>query len=148
MTLLLVQDDIDHILAEQPQKIQKQFTQCNLFPDLIAYVLSRIPNLYSVFASETVPEIKSHLLHESAERQLERENLIRQGIYLVLEKNLHKSIKSTPQNDSNETPSTPHPSSEKNSSAKNGEDSHHTPPRKSQNQIKPKSGLSQSIRPY
>lgn len=89
MTLLLVQDDIEHILAEQPQAIQDKFVQKDLFPDLIAYVLSRIPNLYLVLEEEEISDAKSHIIHESAERQLQREEFIRQGIYLVLEKSFY-----------------------------------------------------------
>ncbi|NEO26561.1 MAG: late competence development ComFB family protein [Kamptonema sp. SIO4C4] len=137
MTLLLVQDDIDHILAEQPKKIQKQFSQRNLCPDLIAYVLSRIPNLYSVFAEAKVPEIKSHLLHESAERQLEREKLIRQGIYLVLEKSFHQN--SVPEN-SQKQAATHQYSSPVDTVAKKDKKSQ----KKSRNNITQKSNVSQS----
>lgn len=91
LTLLLVREDIDQILAEQPDRIQKDFIKRDLFPDLIAYVLSRIPNHYTVFEEEHIPSLHSHLLTESAERQLAREKMIHQGIYFVLEKSCHNA---------------------------------------------------------
>lgn len=84
-THLLVQDDVNYILAEQPKPVQERFETCNLMPDLLAYVLSRIPNLYTV-CEENDSLGFSPIAHESAQRQLEREALIYQGIYCVLEK--------------------------------------------------------------
>ncbi|MEA5468960.1 hypothetical protein [Spirulina sp. 06S082] len=92
LTLLFVKEDINQILTEQPDHIQKDFMKRDLFPDLIAYVLSRIPNNYNVFEEERMPPIHSYLLSESAERQLAREQMIRRGIYVVLEKSFHKTI--------------------------------------------------------
>ncbi|WP_204103439.1 MULTISPECIES: hypothetical protein [Spirulina sp. CCY15215] len=101
LTLLFVKEDINQILTEQPDQIQKDFMKRDLFPDLVAYVLSRIPNNYTVF-DETVfdeervsPLQLSSLLNESAERQLDREQVIRRGIYVVLEKSFHKTISTT-----------------------------------------------------
>lgn len=92
LTLLLVKEDIDQILAEQPDRIQKDFIKRDLFADLIAYVLSRIPNNYTVLREGQIPPIHAHLQTESAERQLAREKMIRQGIYFVLEKSSHNAL--------------------------------------------------------
>ncbi|WP_017304732.1 hypothetical protein [Spirulina subsalsa] len=93
LTLLQVEQDMDHILAEQPDHIQTEFTRRDLFPDLIAYVLSRIPNFYMVFDEGKGQSLKPHLINESAERQLAREATIRNGIYYVLEKSQHRQRK-------------------------------------------------------
>ena len=92
LTLLLVKEDIDQILAEQPDRIQKDFIKRDLFTDLIAYVLSRIPNNYTVLEEGHISTFHSHFQTESAERQLAREKMIRQGIYLVLEKSNHNAL--------------------------------------------------------
>lgn len=102
-THLLVQDDIGYILAEQPKPVQERFQTCNLMPDLLAYVLSRIPNLYAV-CEENDPLGLSAMAHESAQRQLEREVLIYQGIYCVLEKSQQPQIPELAQNQIAQSP--------------------------------------------
>ncbi|MGK7929172.1 MAG: late competence development ComFB family protein [Spirulina sp.] len=92
LTLLLVKEDLDQILAEQPDSIQRDFIKRDLFTDLMAYVLSRIPNNYIVLEEGQIPPVHSHLQTESAERQLARERMIRQGIYFVLEKSFHNAL--------------------------------------------------------
>lgn len=92
VTLLLVQEDIEPILAEQPTAIQSQFRALDLYDELTAYVLSRIPNCHVVMprtkAVHFTQSSRHHFVQESAERQLRRERFIREGIYWVLEKSL------------------------------------------------------------
>ncbi|MEA5420680.1 hypothetical protein VB712_15710 [Spirulina sp. CCNP1310] len=102
-THLLVQDDIEYILAEQPKPVQERFRSCNLIPDLLAYVLSRIPNLYAV-CEENEPLGFSPITHESAQRKLQREALIYQGIYCVLEKSHSPQISEPAQNQIAQSP--------------------------------------------
>ncbi|WP_072621501.1 hypothetical protein [Spirulina major] len=92
MTLLFVQDDIEHILATQSECIQHYFQQHDLIPELLAYVLSRIPNVYAVFDEGQNPPHLSHINYESAERQLQRENVIMRGIHAVFEKRSHAML--------------------------------------------------------
>ncbi|MCW6034924.1 hypothetical protein K4A83_01360 [Spirulina subsalsa FACHB-351] len=93
LTLLQVEEEMDHILAEQPDHIQREFIRRDLFPDLTAYVLSRVPNFYMVCDQGQGKSLKTHLIHESAERQLARESTILNGIYYVLEKSQHRQRK-------------------------------------------------------
>ncbi|MGB0564336.1 MAG: hypothetical protein ACPGVO_21435 [Spirulinaceae cyanobacterium] len=91
VTLLLVQTDIEPILAEQPLAVQNHFRAQNLYAELAAYVLSRIPNHHVVLPNSKAQnpqlgDLKPYLLQESAERQLCRERFICEGIYWVLEK--------------------------------------------------------------
>ncbi|TVQ64698.1 MAG: hypothetical protein EA366_00875 [Spirulina sp. DLM2.Bin59] len=102
-THLLVQDDIDHILAGQPKSVQDRFQSCNLMPDLLAYVLSRIPNLYAVCQEDDSLDL-SPITYESAQRQLERETLIYQGIYCVLEKSQEPQTAKSAQNQIGQRP--------------------------------------------
>lgn len=90
ITLRLVEEDIEPILAQQPTPVQTHFRQRDLHAELAAYVLSRIPNHHVVIpcpssGSQSEP-LRHHLTLESAERQLSRERLIQEGIYWVLEK--------------------------------------------------------------
>lgn len=95
VTLLLVQEDIETLLAEQPQTIQHEFQKRNLYPDLEAYVLSRIPNMHVVLAGQSKPNLRAHWRQESAERQLCRERYIQEGIYWVLEKSFNQECHGT-----------------------------------------------------
>jgi hypothetical protein len=92
MTLSFVQDDIEHIFATQSEQIQHYFQQHDLIPELLAYVLSRIPNVYAVFDEEQHPPQLSSVNHELAERQLQRERVILQGIHAVLEKREYMAV--------------------------------------------------------
>lgn len=95
VTSLLVQADIEPILTEQPIEIQTRFRARDLYAELTAYVLSRIPNHHVVMPSRRathvqLEDLKPYLLQESAERQLGRERFICEGIYWVLEKGLSR----------------------------------------------------------
>ncbi|NEO83516.1 MAG: hypothetical protein F6J87_04540 [Spirulina sp. SIO3F2] len=88
VTLLLVKEDIEPILAEQPTTVQSRFRSLDLYDELTAYVLSRIPNSHVVVPRAKAANVRQHLVQESAERQLRRERFIREGIYWVLEKGM------------------------------------------------------------
>ena len=95
-TLFSVREEIKHILAEQPQGIQAAYAQSDLYQDLLAYVLSRIPNSFVAIEEGQELDGTEYLYRESAERRLQKESIISRGIYDVLAKKSVFAKKSKP----------------------------------------------------
>lgn len=93
VTRLRLQQEISEILAEQPLEIQQVFANCNLQQELMAYVLSRVPNCYERIDVERSPRSSPRFKPESTIRWLEREQLIYQGIQELFQKVINKSEK-------------------------------------------------------
>ena len=86
VTMLLVQEETEDVLAEQPSAVREAFVRNDLYQDLLAYVLSRVPNVYRAIDKGEETSIKSQLITDSARRKLDRETVICQGVYFCLEK--------------------------------------------------------------
>ena len=84
ITRLLVQEEIEIVLDEQPYEVREEFVRNDLYQDLLTYVLNRVQNVYRAIDEDEEHSIKSYLLLDSAERKLDR--AICQGIYCCLEK--------------------------------------------------------------
>ncbi len=95
-TLFSVREEIKHILAEQPQRIQAAYAQSDLYQDLLAYVLSRIPNSFVAIEEGQELDGAEYLYRESADRRLQKESIISRGIYDVLAKKNVFAKKSKP----------------------------------------------------
>lgn len=85
LTLAVVTEEVENILDAYPRyPYQEAFSPSGLRQDLIAYVLSRIPNTYTAIApcdsmSHTTVQVRC-----SSEQLLHIENLIHTGISDVL----------------------------------------------------------------
>ncbi len=84
ITLSAVTEEIEIILESYPKyPYQEAFSPSGLRQDLIAYVLSRVPNRYMAIDSESVSG-KTVEFRCSSEQLLEIEDLIHTGIRDVL----------------------------------------------------------------
>jgi hypothetical protein len=84
LTLAVVSEEVDLILETYPRfPYQKIFSDYNLRQELMAYVLSRIPN-HHIAMEETQAQAKLSMpMLYSAEQQLKIETLIHQGIQKI-----------------------------------------------------------------
>ncbi|EGJ34914.1 MULTISPECIES: hypothetical protein [Moorena] len=97
VTTPIVIQEIENVLATYPEfPYQDVFSQSKIRQDLIAYVLSRIPNHYEAL-DKIEPSSKSQeLRHLSSEHKLYLENLIHTGIYHILHLMLNYSWDNCP----------------------------------------------------
>lgn len=86
VTRLLAQEEIEIILDEQSYDVREEFARHDLYRDLLAYVLSKVQNVYRAIDEDEKTSIKSYFILDSAERKLDRELAIYQGIYACLKK--------------------------------------------------------------
>ncbi|HEY9725001.1 MAG TPA: late competence development ComFB family protein [Chroococcales cyanobacterium] len=85
VTLSVVTEEIEHILETyQKYPYQQAFSASELRQDLIAYVLSRVPNQYAVVEENQFSSSPTLLSHHSSERLLNIEHWIHRGIRDVL----------------------------------------------------------------
>ena len=85
LTLAVVTEEVENILESYPMyPYQEAFSSSGLRQDLIAYVLSRIPNTYSAIASSDSLSNNTIQVRCSSEQLLHIENLIHTGISDVL----------------------------------------------------------------
>lgn len=84
VTLYLVTNEIATILASYPQYHQEAFANSDSRLSLIAYVLSRIPNTYTVLEENQIHSSDSMLTDYSSQRILDIERLIHLGILDLL----------------------------------------------------------------
>lgn len=85
LTLGVVTEEVENILDSYPRyPYQEAFSPSGLRQDLIAYVLSRIPNTYTVIAPFDSLLNKNVQVRCSSEQLLHIENLIHTGISDVL----------------------------------------------------------------
>jgi len=88
LTLPLVVEEAESVLDTYPyHPYQQVFAIPNLRQKLLAYVLSRIHNLYAVINQGTELSQASQIAHRSLENRLNIEALIRQGIEHILQEN-------------------------------------------------------------
>ncbi len=84
ITLVVVTEEVEIILESYPKyPYQEAFSPSGLRQDLIAYVLSRVPNKYTAIDSESMLSQRVHFSC-SSEQLLEIEDLIHTGIRDVL----------------------------------------------------------------
>lgn len=85
LTLPVVIEEIEYILGTYPKyPYQQAFSASGLRQDLVAYVLSRVPNIYTV-VEETQPSSKPIVSpHYSSKRLLDIEHWIHLGIRDIL----------------------------------------------------------------
>jgi hypothetical protein len=86
LTLLKVIKEIQNILDICPtQAHQKLASNPNLQQQLIAYVLSRVPNRHVAIEEEYLSLISPHSICCSTLEQLEIENLVNEGVYYLMQ---------------------------------------------------------------
>ncbi len=85
LTLAVVTEEVENILDAYPgYPYQEAFSPSGLRQDLIAYVLSRVPNTYTAIAPSDVISNTTVQVRCSTEQLLHIENLIHKGISDVL----------------------------------------------------------------
>ena len=85
ITLAVVTEEVEIILESYPKyPYQEAFSPSGLRQDLIAYVLSRVPNRYSAIDPGESVLSQTVEVHCSSEQLLHIENLIHTGIRDVL----------------------------------------------------------------
>ncbi|HEY9653728.1 MAG TPA: late competence development ComFB family protein [Coleofasciculaceae cyanobacterium] len=85
LTLSVVIEEIEHILATYPTyPYQQAFSVAGLRQDLVAYVLSRVPNQYAVVEETQYSSTPALLPRYSTQRLLDIEHWIHLGIRDVL----------------------------------------------------------------
>ena len=85
LTLAVVTEEVENILDSYPRyPYQEAFSPSGLRQDLIAYVLSRIPNTYRAIATSDSMSHTTVQVRCSSEQLIHIENLIHTGISDVL----------------------------------------------------------------
>jgi len=85
ITLAVVTEEVEIILESYPKyPYQEAFSPSGLRQDLIAYVLSRVPNKYTAIDSDEYVSNQTVQFRCSSEQLLEIEDLIHTGIRDVL----------------------------------------------------------------
>ncbi|XZN97542.1 MAG: hypothetical protein ACM65K_04360 [Microcoleus sp.] len=85
LTLAVVTEEVENILDSYPRyPYQEAFAPSGLRQDLIAYVLSRIPNTYTALSPLDAMSNKTVQVRCSSEQLINIENLIHTGISDVL----------------------------------------------------------------
>jgi len=85
ITLSVVTEEVEIILESYPRyPYQEAFSPSGLRQDLIAYVLSRVPNTYSAIEASESASNQTVEVRCSSEQLLHIENLIHTGIRDVL----------------------------------------------------------------
>lgn len=88
LTLLLVTEELENILGNYPEyRYRQAFASSNLRQKLLAYVLSRIPNIYTVIEESQSPSINTIILDCCSEQIRHIESLIHTGIRDVIHRN-------------------------------------------------------------
>jgi hypothetical protein len=83
LTIAVVEAEADHLLHSYPYyPYQRAFSAPSLRQKLIAYVLSRLPNLYGVIEAQAVST--EDPLHCPSEQQQQIEVLVHRGIHCLL----------------------------------------------------------------
>jgi hypothetical protein len=86
LTLLKVIKEIKNILDICPTEAhQKLARDLNLQQQLVAYVLSRVPNRHVAIEEEYLSLISSHSICCSTLEQIKIENLVNEGIYYLMQ---------------------------------------------------------------
>lgn len=88
LTFQAVSEEMENILGTYPESPYRQaFASCELRQELIAYVLSRIPNIHAVIDEGELPVVNQYLIGGSSLQQLHLESLIHIAINAVMKKN-------------------------------------------------------------
>lgn len=89
LTISVVEAEAENLLRSYPYfPYQQAFAAASLRQKLVAYVLSRIPNLYEVIEEQKFPTEEP--LHCPPEQRQQVETLIHRGIQYLLIKSLPK----------------------------------------------------------
>lgn len=93
LTLLKVNEELENFLASYPDLVDRTTLKDKSFkPQLIAYVLSRIPNRHLVIEAENEFSIDSPIPIYSTEEQLDIEKRIYQGIFALTKKEYDQEL--------------------------------------------------------
>ncbi|NEP01480.1 MAG: hypothetical protein F6K58_23050 [Symploca sp. SIO2E9] len=85
LTLPIVSEEIEDVLETYPEyPYQRAFSNTNLRQDLVAYVLSHVPNKYTVIEDVQLVSSNSSLLHCTSEQRMQIERWIHLGICDIL----------------------------------------------------------------
>jgi hypothetical protein len=86
LTLLKVIKEIKNILDICPTQAHKELaSDLNLQQQLVAYVLSRVPNRYVAIEEEYLSLISPHSIRCSTREQIDIENLVNEGVYYLMQ---------------------------------------------------------------
>lgn len=93
LTLLKVIGELEYLLTIYPVQDYKEISNDpELQQKLLAYVLSRMPNRYITVDEENIPSLLSNSISCSSLEQLKIEELIKQGIYQLLNSTNHRDF--------------------------------------------------------
>lgn len=85
LTLPIVSEEIEGVLETYPEyPYQKIFANSNLRQDLVAYVLSHIPNKYTAIEDVQLPSSNGSFFHCTSEQRIQIERWIHLGICDIL----------------------------------------------------------------
>ncbi|MEO8893960.1 MAG: late competence development ComFB family protein [Coleofasciculaceae cyanobacterium] len=93
LTLLKVTEEIENFLASYPDLVDRTtLKDQNFRPQLVAYVLSRIPNRYVAIEAKNESSISTSLSIYSTQEQLVIEKRIYQGIFALNKKEYDQEL--------------------------------------------------------
>lgn len=93
LTLLKVNEEVENFLTSYPNLVDRTtLKDQNFRPQLIAYVLNRIPNRHLVIESKNESSISSPLPIYSTQEQLDIEKRIYQGIFALTQKKYDQEL--------------------------------------------------------
>ncbi len=95
VTLFVLQSEIQEILAQQPIEIQNAFADQNLYQELLAYILNRVPNRYITSDAGQTIIPQAEMLRETSIRRLQRDQISLEGVYAVWNKGVSTKKRST-----------------------------------------------------
>lgn len=94
LTLLKVIKEIKNILDISPTQVHKELAgDLNLQQQLVAYVLSRVPNRHVAIEEEYLSLISPNSICCSTLEQLEIENLVNEGVYYLMQSEKNSILK-------------------------------------------------------
>jgi hypothetical protein len=93
LTLLKVNEEVENFLASYPDLVDRTtLKDQNFRPQLLAYVLSRIPNRHIAIEAKNNYSISSPLPIYSTQEQLDIEKQIYQGIFALTKKEYSQEL--------------------------------------------------------
>ncbi|MGB5962775.1 MAG: hypothetical protein WBG73_19210 [Coleofasciculaceae cyanobacterium] len=93
LTLLKVNEEVETFLASYPDLVDRTTLKDQSFrPQLVAYVLSRIPNRHLVIEANNKFSISSPIPIYSTQEQLDIEKQIYQGIFALTKKEYDQEL--------------------------------------------------------
>ena len=93
LTLLKVNEEVENFLASYPDLVDRTtLKDKNFRPQLIAYVLNRVPNRHILIEAKNESSISSPLPLYSTQEQLDLEKRIYQGIFALRKNEYYQEL--------------------------------------------------------